>query len=32
MAHPTLLKRPVITDGTAILAIGFDPATLEKHT
>ena len=31
MAHPTLLKRPVITDGTAILAVGFDPATLKIH-
>jgi arsenate reductase len=31
MAHPTLLKRPVITDGAAILAVGFDPATLEKY-
>jgi arsenate reductase len=31
MAHPTLLKRPVISDGTAILAVGFDPASLEEY-
>jgi len=27
--HPTLIKRPVITDGDRILAVGFDPARLE---
>ena len=30
-AHPTLLKRPVITDGEAILDIGFSPYSLEDY-
>jgi len=29
LQHPTLIKRPVITDGEAILAVGFDSAVLE---
>jgi arsenate reductase len=29
MNHPTLLKRPVITDGANLLAVGFEPARLE---
>ena len=29
-AHPTLIKRPVITDGTTVLDVGFDPARLEE--
>ena len=27
--HPTLIKRPVITDGENVLAVGFAPADLE---
>jgi len=27
--NPTLLKRPVITDGSMILDVGFDPESLE---
>lgn len=29
MANPTLIKRPVITDGTSVLDIGFSPDHLE---
>ena len=29
--YPTLLKRPVITDGQAILDVGFDPGSLEDY-
>jgi arsenate reductase len=29
LANPTLIKRPVITDGKTILDIGFSPAHLE---
>jgi Spx/MgsR family transcriptional regulator len=29
MDHPTLLKRPVITDGENIVAVGFEPTKLE---
>ena len=29
--HPTLLKRPVITDGAAIVAVGFDADRLEEY-
>ena len=31
LEHPTLLKRPVITDGEAILDVGFDPESLEDY-
>jgi arsenate reductase len=31
LANPTLIKRPVITDGKAILDIGFSPAQLEDY-
>ena len=31
LANPTLIKRPVITDGTAVLEIGFSPVSLEAH-
>ena len=31
LAHPTLIKRPVITDGKAILDIGFSPSRLEDY-
>jgi len=27
--YPTLMKRPVMTDGQVIVAVGFDPASLE---
>ena len=30
-AHPTLMKRPVITDGEAILDVGFSPSSLEDY-
>ena len=29
LQHPTLLNRPVITDGQAVLAVGYSPAVLE---
>ena len=29
LQHPTLIKRPVITDGELIVAVGFDPLRLE---
>jgi arsenate reductase len=29
LQYPTLMKRPVITDGQVIVAVGFDPASLE---
>jgi len=29
--HPTLIKRPVITDGQRIVAVGFDPVSLESR-
>jgi len=28
--HPTLIKRPVITDGESVLAVGFSPEKLEE--
>jgi arsenate reductase-like glutaredoxin family protein len=31
LANPTLIKRPVITDGKTILDIGFSPAHLEDY-
>jgi arsenate reductase len=31
LAQPTLIKRPVITDGETILDIGFSPASLEDY-
>lgn len=31
LEHPTLIKRPVITDGEAILDIGFAPRNLEDY-
>jgi arsenate reductase len=31
LAHPTLIKRPVITDGEEILDVGFDPESLEDY-
>ena len=31
LAHPTLIKRPVITDGNTILDVGFSPANLEDY-
>ena len=30
LAQPTLIKRPVFTDGETVLAVGFTPAELEK--
>jgi Spx/MgsR family transcriptional regulator len=29
--HPTLIKRPVVTDGKTILGVGFSPQSLEDH-
>ena len=29
--HPTLIKRPVITDGQTILDVGFSPSSLEDY-
>ena len=31
LQHPTLLKRPVITDGETVLDVGFDPESLEDY-
>jgi len=31
LAHPTLIKRPVITDGKTILDIGFSPSHLDDY-
>ena len=31
LAHPTLIKRPVVTDGEAILDVGFSPDNLEDY-
>lgn len=31
LEHPTLLKRPVITDGETLLDVGFDPQNLEDY-
>jgi len=31
LEHPTLIKRPVITDGKVILDIGFSPRHLEDY-
>ena len=31
LEHPTLIKRPVITDGETILDIGFSPANLDDY-
>lgn len=30
LANPTLIKRPLVTDGEQLLAVGFSPAILEK--
>lgn len=32
LSQPTLIKRPVITDGANILDVGFSPARLEERT
>lgn len=29
LEHPTLIKRPVITDGESVVSVGFDPESLE---
>ena len=29
LEHPTLIKRPVITDGTSVVSVGFTPTKLE---
>jgi arsenate reductase len=31
LAHPTLMKRPVITDGESILDVGFAPSHMEDY-
>jgi Spx/MgsR family transcriptional regulator len=31
MDHPTLLKRPVVTDGRTIVSVGFEPSRLEPY-
>ena len=31
LEHPTLIKRPVITDGKTILDVGFSPDSLEDY-
>jgi Spx/MgsR family transcriptional regulator len=31
LTHPTLIKRPVITDGRTILDIGFSPSNLDDY-
>jgi arsenate reductase len=31
LEHPTLLKRPVVTDGAVILEVGFNPGSLEDY-
>lgn len=31
LKHPTLIKRPVITDGETILDIGFSPSCLDDY-
>ena len=31
LRYPTLLKRPVITDGAVILDVGFEPESLEDY-
>ena len=31
LAHPTLIKRPVFTDGETVLDVGFDPESLEDY-
>ena len=31
LEHPTLIKRPVITDGETILDIGFSPSNLDDY-
>jgi arsenate reductase len=31
LEHPTLMKRPVITDDQGILDVGFDPINLEDY-
>jgi len=30
LANPTLIKRPVVTDGKRVLDVGFSPSELEK--
>ena len=29
LEHPTLIKRPVITDGESVVSVGFAPEKLE---
>jgi arsenate reductase-like glutaredoxin family protein len=31
LARPTLINRPIVTDGKVILDIGFSPANIEEH-
>lgn len=31
LEHPTLIKRPVITDGEMVLDVGFEPESLEDY-
>ena len=31
LEFPTLIKRPVITDGNTVLDVGFDPANLDDY-
>jgi len=31
LANPTLIKRPLVTDGMRLLEVGFSPAHLEKR-
>jgi len=31
ISHPTLIKRPVITDGKSILDVGFSPSHMEDY-
>jgi arsenate reductase len=31
LAHPTLIKRPVVTDGQSVLDVGFAPSNLEDY-
>ena len=31
LANPTLIKRPVVTDGETVLQVGFTPESLEDH-
>jgi len=31
LQHPTLIKRPVVTDGQSVLDVGFAPSNLEDY-